>query len=76
MKNEIKQTVRDEQKYAKEREEKLAKAKEQLSKMSQEEKDNIVMNYLMNKQIIRIIGLHNYLQSLYLCIRKENYIEI
>lgn len=26
-----------------------AEAKEQLSKMSQEEKDNIVMNYLMNK---------------------------
>lgn len=48
MKSEIKGTIKDEQKYAKEREEKLANAKERFSKMSQKEKDNIVMNYLMN----------------------------
>lgn len=48
MKNEVKQTVKDEQNRIKEREEKLANAKERFSKMSQEEKDNIVMNYLMN----------------------------
>lgn len=48
IKNEIKQSIRFEQKYNKEREEKLANAKEKLSKMSQEEKDKIVMSYLMN----------------------------
>lgn len=48
MKNEIKSLVKVENEIKKNREEKLANAKERFSKMSQEEKDKIVMNYLMN----------------------------
>ena len=48
IKDEIKEIIDFEQAYSKGREEKLANAKEKFSKMSQEEKDKIVMNYLMN----------------------------
>ena len=51
IKKEIKEDIKFTQDYDKKRSEKLTKAQEELSKMSQEEKDKIIISYLMNNKL-------------------------